>query len=144
MKEGETKGGGGPCGHGLRRKVAQSAGRGGGRLQLVAGGEGVRVGHGGGPGPAGRGEHCAGSAHLLFPRGLTLFSGCETVVAVAVAAVIVAVVAAVVDKVMGLVPAVERREGKDLGPPGQQCLGWEAPCPGRGTAEGRGWGRISW
>ena len=64
MKEEESQGGGGPCGYGLRRKVAQSVGRGGGRLQLVTGGKGVRVGHGGGPGPAGRGEHCAGSAHL--------------------------------------------------------------------------------
>ena len=47
-------------------------------------------------------------------------------------------VVAVVDKVMGVGLAVERREGKDLGLPGQQCQGWEAPCPGRGTAEGRG------
>lgn len=64
MKGGVVQGDGDPCGDELRRKVAQSVGSGGGRLQLVAGGEGVRVGHGGGPGPAGSGEHCAGSAHL--------------------------------------------------------------------------------
>ena len=61
----------------------------------------------------------------------------------AVAAVVVAAVAAAVDKVMGLVPAVERREGKDLGLPDHQCQGWGAPCLGMGTAEGRDWGRIS-
>lgn len=64
MKGEETQGGGDPYGHGLRRKVALNVGWGGGLLQLVAGGEGVRVGHGGGPGLAGSGEHCAGSAHL--------------------------------------------------------------------------------
>lgn len=86
MKGGVVQGDGDPCGDELRRKVALSVGSGGGRLQLVAGGEGVRVGHGGGPGPAGSGEHCAGSAHLTSAQELILYAVSSDTAVVAVAA----------------------------------------------------------
>ena len=48
----------------LMKMVALNVGWEDGRLQLVTGGKWVRVGHGVGPGLAGSGEHCVGSAHL--------------------------------------------------------------------------------